>query len=502
MIATAKTYRLLGTDTYPTTVECKVTPGVGVHIVGLPDNAIKESLLRVVTALTAKGYTLPGKKVIINIAPMMLLETSRTSGLDIPMALTLLAASEQETMPLLNTLPISGELGLDSSVRYIQGAFCMAEKAYHENAPGIILAEQDAAEVYATGLLPESFKIWGIATLDEALSIMKGEERDDLLAQHTKTYAILNKVRETSITNTSAPLLRAVQIAAAGGFDLAIDASHNAITTTSALMALLLTDKDKGTPRQKEIKTEQARIWSVAGRLGLLVTCPTVPLRRPTQFHQESVPALFGGYPEVLPGETSLAHGGILHIDNPENMSLQSREFIQTVHQQKNVTIKRLKTQVEYPADFKLVVAHNNDETGDTKAFREMTAQSPSVHVTYQGHILNMQLSKRQLTAIRKSIEHAIAMQRQRYADEGFSCNAAITAKKMDIYIPLTKECRDTLERLITQMDLLPNATMPIVTIARTIADLDGSDDLTPAHLAEAAGYQYLFRKNLSRQKA
>lgn len=498
MIATAKTYRLLGIDTYPATVECEVTPGIGVHIVGLPDSAIKESLLRVVTALAAKGYFLPGKKVIINVAPVMLMETSLVSGLDLPMALTMLAASERETLSLLNALPAAGELCLDGSVRAIRGAFCMAEKACYDKAPGIILPELDAAEIYASGLLPKSFKIWGIATLDEALSILRGAEREDLLAYNTKAYkSISSKPRKATIPYTSAPLLRATQIAAAGGFNLSIDASRDVITNTSALLALLLSNKENDTPSQKNIRTEQARIWSISGRLGILDTCPTVPLRRPSEVGQPSVPALVGGGREALPGETSLAHGGILHIDNPEHMPIQHRELILSVQQQKSVTITRLKAQVQYPADFKLVIANNSDEARSTKAFREMTAQSPTVHVTYQGHTLYLRLTEERLTAIKKTIDRAVALQQQRYADEGFSCNAAITAKKLDTYIPLTKECRDTLERIITQMDLLPSATMPIVTIARTIADLDGSVDLTPADLAEATGYQYLFRKNL-----
>ena len=502
MLTSCKSYRLLGTTAHPATVECEVTTGIGVHIVGLPDSAINESLLRVVTALVSKGYKLPGKKVIVNVAPTLLQETSTVTGLDLPIALSLLTASEQENLPLLDTFPVAGELDLEGNVRYIKGAFCMAEKACHDGAPGIILPQQDAAEVFATGLLPESFKIWGIDTLDDALSILQGARRDDLLAQNTKAYAYLNKVREATIPGTSAPLLRATQIAAAGGFDLAIDASQDIITNTSALLALLLTNTGKETPRQRNTRAEQARIWSVADRLGLLVTCPTVPLRRPSKCGHVSIQSLFGGTRQLLPGETSLAHGGILQIDNPEEMPINHRNYVRAVHQEKAVTLNRHKTTVQYPADFKLVIAHNNDETSNAKAFREMTAQSPSVHVTYQGHTLNMHLTKEHLTAIKMTIDKAVAKQLQRYTNEGFSRNADITAKKLDTYIPLTKECHDTLERLMAQMDLLPNATMPIVTIARTIADLDGCEDVAPAHLAEAAGYQYLYRKNLWKQTA
>ena len=216
--------KCVGIEAVPVTVEVDITLGIGIHLVGLADAAVKESLLRTVTALQAKGFRIPGKKIVINLAPADL--HKQGSGYDVPIALGIIAASEQRALPGLENYLIMGELGLDGSIRYVAGTLPMVELAVQKGFKGAILPERSALEAVDF----DETLVYGVRTLDDVLRIL--EEKEDLLIWNTECYgAALREERERPVTADYmdfADILgqesakRGVEIAAAGGHNLIV----------------------------------------------------------------------------------------------------------------------------------------------------------------------------------------------------------------------------------------------------------------------------------------
>ena len=515
--------KCIGIDAVPVTIETNVSSGIGLHLVGLADAAVKESLLRTITALQSMGFKIPGKKIVINLAPADM--HKKGSGYDVPIALGIVASSGQLELPLLEDYMIMGELSLDGGIRPIPGALPIVELALKQELKGCILPTDSAMEaVEYTGV-----DIYAVDDLRDVLRILSGKEPcDDMkVANKKRNLSPLGngepKEDEDKAPSVLAPMdfseiigqegaKRGVEIACAGGHNvIMIGSPGSGKSSLAKAMAGILPSM---TLRES---IEVSKVYSVAGKGnpkgGLM---KTRPFRSP--HYSASVPALIGGGSDsIMPGEISLAHCGVLMIDEFCEAPKKILEVLRAPMEDRKVVISRLKSKVEFPADFMLVAAANPCPCGYYGEGDRCTC-SPSRRLAYFSKLsgpimdrIDIQLwlhpiDSRKLVERRPAESSAVVarrvmkareIQRERFADDGIFCNAAMNNRLIEKYCPLDRECKDLLERLIDRMGLSARACTRIIKLARTIADLDGLPDIRPEHISEAAGYRFLDRQNI-----
>lgn len=511
--------KCIGIDAVPVTVEIDVTSGIGIHLVGLADAAVKESLLRTITALQSMGFRIPGKKIVINLAPADM--HKKGSGYDVPIALGIIASSGQMDLPLLGDYMIMGELSLDGNVREVPGALPIVELSARAGLKGCILPLESAMEAVEY----ESVEVFGVENLGDVLRILSGVDPCGDLRVSSRFKETGNEGQEeTDMGNeVSAPMdfseivgqegaKRGVEIACAGGHNvMMIGSPGSGKSSLAKAMAGILP------PMTLEESVQTSKIYSVAGKgnpLGGLMK--TRPFRSP--HYSASVAALLGGGSDnILPGEISLAHNGILMIDEFCEAPKKVLEVLRAPMEDRKVTISRLKSKVEFPADFMLVAAANPCPCGFYGEGDRCTC-TPSRRMAYLSKLsgpimdrIDIQLwmhpvESRQLVERRPAESSAVVaervlkareIQRKRFAGDGIFCNAAMNNRLIERYCPLDKECRELLETIIDRMGLSARACTRIIKLARTIADLAGLPDIRPEHLSEAAGYRFLDRQNI-----
>ena len=505
--------KCIGIDAVPVTVEINISTGLGIHLVGLADAAVKESLLRTITALQSLGYRIPGKKIVINLAPADM--HKKGSGYDVPIALGIIAASGQRELPLLEKFMVMGELGLDGGVRDIPGALPIAELASREGLSGCILPSASALEA----LEYSSIDVYGVDRLEDVLHILSGEDASDMLIKNRiaeSTYTAPSKT-DSSIMDFSEIIgqeaaKRGLEIAAAGGHNaILIGSPGSGKSSLAKAMAGILPSMSL----EESLQTQ--KIYSVAGKgnpLGGLMR--QRPFRAP--HYSASMAALIGGGTDnIMPGEISLAHNGILFADEFCEMPKKVMEALRGPMEDRKVTISRLKSKVEYPADFMLVAATNPCPCGYYGEGDRCTC-TPSKRMGYISKLsgpimdrIDIQLIVSRVDARRlvnrKPAESsadvaarvlaAREIQKARLSGEGIFCNAAMNNRQIEKYCPLSPECREVLERIIDRMGLSARACSRIIKLARTIADLAGLPDILPSHLSEAASYRFLDKQNV-----
>ncbi len=511
----------MGIDAVKVTVEVNIDRGIGLHLVGLADVAVKESLLRTTTALQALGYHIPGKRIVINLAPADVHKNG--SGYDLPIAIGVIAASEQREMPLAGRFLMMGELGLDGSVRGIPGALPFTELAEAEGFDGIILpldSALEAAELRNVG-------VYGVRTLNDVVSILSGEiEASDLLVWNSDSYRRMKEKARTGgglghdipdfadiIGQEGAK--RALEIAAAGSHNVAMvgPPGSGKSSLAKALAGIL-------PPMTREESLLTSKIFSIAGkgnlRYGLM---DRRPFRAP--HYSASLAAIIGGGggDGIVPGEVSLAMNGVLFLDEAAQMPRSVIEALRGPIEDRKVVISRLKSKVEYPSSFMLVLASNPCPCGYWGVGDRCTC-TPAQRLNYLSRLsgplmdrIDLQLvvpmlDAAQLTKLRAEgrraepsaavaarVTAARKLQQKRFRGLEINTNAEMNNKQIERFCKLGDDSKNLLVSLMDRLGLSMRAYFRIIKVARTIADLEGAADILPQHISEAAAYRFLDRK-------
>ena len=512
--------KCVGIDAVPVTVEVDIRNGVGIHLVGLADTAVKESLLRTVTALQALDFHVPGKKIIINLAPADLHKSG--SGYDLPIALGIIAASGQRLQEGIGDYLIMGELGLDGSVRDIPGALPYAQNAQQRGLCGCILPIRSALE--ASEL--KECNMYGVETLLQAVEILEDPlQAERYLIWNTPLYDQMRK-RASSVPAYASDYTDFSDIigqeGAKRGMEIAAAGSHNIIllgppgagksSLAKALPGIL-------PPMTREEAMLSSKLYSIAGKGSLLqglMRCR--PFRAP--HYSASLPAIIGGggADNIIPGEVSLAQGGVLFLDEFAQMPKGVMEALRGPMEDRKVVISRLRSKVEFPASFMLVAASNPCPCG-YYGDGDKCICTPTQRANYLSRLsgpimdrIDLQIwldrippeviTRRQgktesSAQVAARVLRAREVQSHRFLGDTILTNAEMNNKHIEKYCPLSPECFATMTRLMENMSLSMRAYYRIIKVARTIADLEGARDLKPAHLAEAASYRFLDKQKI-----
>lgn len=502
MFSDITSYKTIGIEAVPVKIEAEVRPGIGIHLVGLADMYVKESLLRTITAMQALGYRIPGKKMIINLSPSDLHKSG--SGYDLPIALGLLEASEQKTFKNADKFLIAGELGLDGSVRAVSGAVQAAEYAA-KNGLSIILPRENAFEAKP---FFDSRKIYGVSTLDEAIDIMEGKPHSTIYEEKETQGSQKTEKSAWSRIQGNEGAKRAIEIAAAGGHNILLIGNPGSQKGTIA-MAL----KELLPDMYYDEALETASVYSAAGNWQTRHRNETVrPFRAP--HYSASMSALFGGGTgdAVLPGEVSLAHNGVLYLDEFNMLPKSVMEALRGPLEDGKVRISRLRSITEYPSRFLLAVAMNPCPCGyygterctctpaQRAAFlsRIFTPVYDRIDIQVYTQAVPEKIQKstvEDIDAVRSRILEARKKQFERFGTLS-KLNANMTSADIEKYVKIDDDVKDLLEKFMDRLGLSARSYTRILKIARTIADLAGCETVNTGHVAEAAGYRFLDRSN------
>ena len=479
------------------------------YLVGLPDSAVKESHQRIISALQVTGYKMPTTNLVVNMAPADIRKEG--SAYDLPLAIGLLGASETISAEKFPRYLMMGELSLDGTIQPIKGALPIAIKAREAGFEGLIIPLQNAREAAVVNQL----NVYGVSNIKEVIEFFNNErELEPTLVNTREEFYNQQAHFEFDFADVKGQenVKRALEVAAAGGHNLImVGAPGSGKSMMAKRLPSILPPLSLGE------SLETTKIHSVAGKLSRDSSLISQrPFRDP--HHTISQVAMVGGGSFPQPGEISLAHNGVLFLDELPEFNRSVLEVLRQPLEDRRITVSRVKSTINYPAGFMLIASMNPCPCGYYNHPTKACVCSPGQVQKYLNKISGPLLDRIDIqieivpvpfdkiseerrgessAAIRERVMKARQIQEQRFGKEsGIYCNAQMSSKLLSTYARPNKEGLDLLRNAMDRLNLSARAYDRILKVARTIADLEAAEQVLPSHLAEAISYRNLDREN------